>query len=75
MRRLLAASALVAAATVTTSSQVFRGGVDVITVDITVLDKDGRPVDDLKAGAASRQAVLPPERFFSTNSAPVPAAR
>jgi len=52
-----------------------RGGVDVITVDITVLDKDGRPVDDLKAGAASRQAVLAPERFFSTNSAPVPAAR
>jgi len=93
MRRLLAASALVAAATATPSSQVFRGGVDVITVDVTVLDKDGRPVEDLrpgdftveidgqtrrvvsavlqKADAAKRQAVLAPERFFSTNNAPV----
>ena len=93
LRRLLAASVLVGAATVTTSSQVFRGGVDVITVDVTVLDKDGRPVEELKpgdftvkidgqtrrvvsavlqkAGAASPQAVLAPERFFSTNSTPV----
>ena len=93
MRRLLAASALVAAATATPSSQVFRGGIDVITVDVTVLDKDGRPVEELKpgdftvkidgqtrrvvsavlqkAGAATPQAALAPERFFSTNSAPV----
>jgi len=93
MQRLLAASALVAAATATPASQVFRGGVDVITVDVTVLDKDGRPVEELKAGdftvkidgqtrrvvsavlqkadAGTRRAVLVPERFFSTNSAPV----
>ena len=92
-RQLLAASVLVAATAATPSSQVFRAGVDVVTVDVTVLDKDGRPVEDLrpgdftvkidgqtrrvvsaalqKADAARRQAVLAPERFFSTNSAAV----
>jgi VWFA-related protein len=28
----------------------FRGGVDLITVDVAVLDSRGRPVDDLRAG-------------------------
>jgi hypothetical protein len=92
-QRLLAVSALVATLTATPSSQVFRGGVDVITVDVTVLDKDGHPVEDLrpgdftvkidgqtrrvvsaalqKADVAKRQAVLAPERFFSTNAAAI----
>ena len=53
MRRgslLLAMSALVAAATATASSQVFRGGVDVISVDVTVLDRDGTPIENLGPG-------------------------
>ena len=53
MRRgshLLAVSALVAAASATASSQVFRGGVDIISVDVTVVDRDGKPVEDLGPG-------------------------
>ena len=68
MRRgshLLAVSALVAVASVTASSQVFRGGVDVISVDVTVVDRDGRPVEDLKPGDFTAKIDGQPRRVVS----------
>ena len=32
----------------TDSAPTFRAGVDLVTVDVTVLDRNGRPIDDLK---------------------------
>ena len=40
---------LVAAARAQTPQPVFRGGVDLVTLDVTVVDKDGQPIRGLKA--------------------------
>jgi hypothetical protein len=56
MRQLLVSTTLTAVLAVAALAaqdqqpQRFRGGVDLITVDVSAVDSQGRPVEDLKAG-------------------------
>ena len=44
---------------------VFRSGVDLVTVDVLVVDKDGRPIPDLKAGDFTVTVDGKPRRIAS----------
>src|SRR5215510_4050512 len=54
MRHLMIAAAVVSALAIAAAQdsppQRFRGGVDLITVDVSAVDSKGKPVEDLKPG-------------------------